>query len=342
MTQNQGGALAVGTVKRMMEVTKKPSGGYHVIINPSSLDIIQTCLRKAQFQLRDDLVPLEDSAATTFGKGIHKFLETFYMEPRENRSLPHRYKENISLICAGHTVQEDHFVYRAARAFYDETRDALMGLPDDDKRSLLNGAWIMSEYLESRITDPYEVFIVNGQKCIETMYQAVLYDRPDLTIEIHGTVDAILINKANDSLVICDHKTTSASTMNDFYNRTKPNYQYSMYVWLVEEVLKLGIENFMINVVQVKPRPKTSRGAGPHFLSIMTKRTPEDIEEMTRGVIFYVKQYLQCLDQDYFPLSTANACANYGRCSFLEVCESPSRIQKSILEANFKQRGATQ
>jgi hypothetical protein len=327
-------------IKRMMGVTKKPNGGYHVSINASSLDLIQTCLKKAQFQLRDGLVSKDPMLAPTFGTGIHKALEIFYAAPREARSLPPGYKNKIAMICQGTPVEGDELVLQAARGFYNEVGEELKGLPDEDKRSLANGAWLLGEYFEARIHDPYEVFFYNDKPCVETLYEANLIDTPELTIDVFGTVDAIMQNKANGSLVICDHKTSSATFMGDFFNRTKPNHQYTCYVWLIEQCLGLGIENFMINIFQVKPRPKTSRGKGPDFMHIITKRSAEDIESFKQSVIFYVLQYITCLEADYFPIGTVNACAMYGRCSFLQVCESPASIQQNILNANFKKRGA--
>lgn len=332
-------SIPVPEIKRMLEVKTKPGGGYHVTINASSLDMIQTCLRKSQYQLRDNLVPHDKSMGIIFGSGIHKALEVFYEAPRELRILPPNYKQKLELICQGHKPTEDFIIYKAAWEFYNEVGLELSGLPDTDKRSLSNAAWLLGEYFESRINDPYEVYVHNGTPCVETMYECDFFDSKSLTIRIHGTVDAILQNKANGNLIICDHKTTSATNMNDFFNRTKPNHQYSLYVYLVEKALGLGIENFMINVFQVKARPKTAKGSGPNFLNIMTKRTPEDLAEFEKSLLFYVRQYILCLETGHFPLGTANACANYGQCAFLKVCESPASIQSSILSAEFKERG---
>lgn len=325
--------------KKMLRVEKRGSK-YFVEINSSSLDVIQTCPKKAYYALHRGLVSQEPSPALTFGSGIHKALEIFYATPREERELPRNYKTKIMMMCQGQVLPEEdsNCIYRAVRGFIDETQ-ALASLPDDDKRSLNNGGYLLGEYFESRINDPYEVLVHEGKPLIETMYEHQIWDDEKLNIVLFGTVDAVMENKANGQIVVCDHKTTSALRMSDFYNRTKPNHQYTGYIYLAQQCLGLNTENFMINIFQVKPRPKTSRGKGPDFLHIITKRTPQDILDMVKTIRYFVSQYIYWLETEYWPYGTPNACANYGRCSYLSICESPEAIKESIIQAIYMERG---
>jgi hypothetical protein len=78
-------------VKRMLEVTSDGSGRPVVSINPSSLNLLQTCPRKSEYVLHRHLVPLEKSAPLVFGTAIHAALEVFYSEPREIQTQNHAY-----------------------------------------------------------------------------------------------------------------------------------------------------------------------------------------------------------------------------------------------------------
>jgi hypothetical protein len=326
----------VEDVKRMLGVTYS-GGKYHVSINPSSLGVIQACPRKAQYVLHDKLVPNERGAALTFGTAIHAALEVFYSEPRDSRVLVPNFKNNIMLMCQGQTLPDESssFIYRATRRFIEEAKP-LADLPDSDKRSLFNGGWLLGEYFEVRINDPYEIMFQGDEPMAELLIEGTIVDKPDLKIDLFGTVDCILENKANGQVVVCDHKTSSV-VGNGFYNRTKPNHQYTSYIWLAQNVLGINTDNFMINCFNVKVKPKTTRGTGPNFLHLITKRTPEDIEEFTKTLEYYVRQYISWTEDGFFPVGPVDACANYGQCSFLDVCQSPSSIRPNILKMNYKE-----
>ena len=328
-------------VKRMMWVTRNDAGKYFVHINSSSLDTIQTCPKKAYYALHRGLVSKEPGLATTFGKGVHKALEVMYATPREQRVLPPNYKEKILMMCQGQTLDDEasNFTYQAVRGFIDVAGEALANLPQEDKRSLVNGAYLLGEYFERRINDPYEVVVIDGEPLVEKTLSWGIWDDDKLNITLFGTMDAVMENKANKQVVVCDHKTTSVTNMNDFYNRTKPNHQYTGYIHLAQQCLGINTENFMINIFQVKPRPKTSRGKGPDFMHIITKRTPQDVMDMIKTVHYFVTQYIYWLETAYWPYGTPNACANYGKCMFLDVCQSPENIKESILSANYEVRG---
>jgi len=320
--------------KRMLSVAwEGPKRVVH--INPSSLTLLQTCPKKSYYALTRGLVPLTKSTALDFGTGIHKALEIYYAAPREERTLPPNFKNNIMLMCQGQRLdcESSSIIYRATRGFI-ESAASLADLPIDDKRSIVNGGWLLGEYFESRRNDPYEVYVHNGIPMIENLIEHTIWDSATLKIVLFGTVDCILKNMANDQLVVCDHKTASQVGAK-FYNRTKPNHQYSAYILLAQRSLGLPIDNFMINCFEVKPRPKTSRGAGPNFLHIITKRSQEDLEDLILTTHYYVTQYLHWLDTEYFPHGPVDACGNYGQCTYLKVCESPENIKTNIIQADF-------
>lgn len=334
-----GGKVPLEEPKKMLSLRQDSAGKYFVEINSSSLDIIQTCPKKSQYALVSGLTSKEPGLAVTFGKGVHKALEIMYETPRDERLLVPNYKANLMRMAQGQSLEdESNFAFKAMRGFLEET-GPLSDLPIEDKRSLVNGAYLLGEYFETRYQDPYEVMLKDGKPLVETMYSHIIHDDAKLQIKIFGTIDAIMENKANGQVVVCDHKTTSATFMGDFYNRTKPNLQFTLYIYLTQKCLGLNVENFMINVFQVKPRPKTSRGKGPDFLNIITKRTPQDIEEALKTVHYWVTQYISWYENNYWPYGSVNACSMYGACTFNKVCSAPEAIREAILEAEYEPRG---
>lgn len=323
--------------KRMMQVNTLDDGTVHVEINYSSLNIIMQCLRKAHYALDRNIGPKSENPATLFGSAIHEAMEVFYSAPREERILPPDYKKNFELLAFGGEVADsDKFLlYRTAKAFLKRA-EPLSSLVPEDKRSLLNGLWILGHYFDAYLTDPYTVYSDESGPLIERLLSKEIHSEPGLKITVFGTIDVVLENIANKQILVTDHKTSSV-VGNDFYNRLKPNHQYSCYVWLAQEMLGLTTDKFMINCLQVKPKPKTARGTPPTFPRQITTRTPEDIKDFKDAVVHHVKSFLKCKETGVWPIGTVEACTAYGGCTFLQICSSPNSIKENIISAEYLQ-----
>lgn len=318
-------------VKEMLSVSHLDNKT-EVRINYSSLSIIQTCPRKAQYTLLKKLRSKVESPATVFGSAIHGALEVFYSEPRDNRSIPKDFRKHSDLIPSG-AVPGDHFLYRAMQKFVEKA-EVLRQLPDSDKRSLANGIWLLQCYFETYINDPYVVVSDKDGPITERLVEYPIYEDDHLRIIYFGTVDVILKNEQTGVILPTDHKTSSV-VGNDFYNRLKPNHQYTGYLWLAQEVFGLKTDSFLVNCLQVKPRPVRASTAGPHFPRQVTRRSAEDIEEFQLSVIEAVRNYLRWGVNENYPLGSVDVCTFWGGCSFLEVCSAPSSLRQNIIESKF-------
>jgi hypothetical protein len=325
--------------KEMLSVRYSASGTPEAVrINFSSLDIIQTCPRKAYYLLKRKLLSNVESPALTFGTAIHKALEVFYsMSPKE-RELPTNFTKNAELIPSGVIPTEKHFIYDALIQFCQKA-EPLRGLPDSDKRSIANGVWILSHYFKSYINDEYMVYRDDKGPVTERTFTLPLHKVGGVLIELHGTIDVVLENSKTGAILPADHKTSSI-VGNDFYSRLRPNHQYTGYLMGAQQVLGLQTDSFLVNCIQVKPKPVTSRGQPPHFPRQVTKRTKEDFEEFCDVLSEAVTNFLQWSATDIWPLGPVNACANYGGCSFLDICAAPKSLRENMLSVKFNS-GAT-
>lgn len=305
-----------------------------VRINSSSLGIILSCLRKSHYTLQRQLKARSESTALLFGSAIHKAMEVFYSHPRAARSIPPHFNEHSALMAYGAEAPEDHFLYKSIAAFV-EAASSLQFLPDMDKRSLSTGIWILQNYFKTYINDQYVVAVDDKGPIVERTGELVLYEDATLRIVLFGTIDAVLKNLADGRLLPTDHKTTS-TTGADFFNRLKPNHQYTGYLMIAREALGMEVSEFLVNGIQVKERPKTARGSLPNFTRQITSRSEFDIAEFKQTVIWAVKAYLQCMESELWPLGHVDACTHYGGCQFLEVCSAPAQLRENILEAKFK------
>lgn len=322
---------APGPAKEMLSV-RDEAGKLHFRINYSSLSIILTCMRKSELALLRGIKARAESPATLFGTAIHKALEVFYREPPENRQIPANFASNADLMIAGQ-FENDHFLYRAIAAFL-KAAEPLRVLPESDKRSLSAGVWTLGHYFKTYIADPFVICSDDKGPMTERFCEIVLHDSPTLKITYFGTLDVILKNTQTNLILPGDHKTFS-SNPSDFYKRVKPNHQYTGYVMLANEALGLSCDTFLVNGLQVKPRPVTARGGPPNFPRQPTRRTAEDIAEFKQAVVWACEQYAAAMKSGFWAMGDVNACAMYNGCQFQKVCEVPKSIRESVLSADF-------
>lgn len=303
--------------KRMMSVEWEldPATGLKkrpvVFINYSSLELLQTCKRKAMYVLRDELKSTEESPALSFGSGIHKGLEVWYTLPREQRKSS--CNEDCTERCANCS---------AVAAFLRSTEASTA--PVGDKRHPLNGVRILRAYFAKFFDDPFEVMVgSDGLPLVEKSFEFTMVDEGHVKINYFGTIDAILRNTETGVTLVVDHKTTS-SLGTEFYSRIKPNHQYTGYVMGAREVLGIDTELFLVNGLQVaKTKAECARQ--------ITTRTEEDFAELVSAVRFAVSDYLQCEAQDRWPQNAPNPCSMYGKCQFHDVCSAPAVLRPQIL-----------
>jgi hypothetical protein len=264
-------------------------------------------------------------------------MEIFYSGQREERKIPTNFEGEASVLLSTYKdAEHENLCLRAIAGFIEASED-LASLPPEDKRSQDTGIWTLCHYFRTYIDDPYVVLRDSNGPLVERRLTARLYDTKDLVIDYFGTVDVILQNRHNDNILVCDHKTSSV-VGKDFYNRLKPNHQYTGYVFLAKEDLGLETDKFMVNCIEVKAKPKTARGSDPRFPRQVTTRADEDIQEFKDAVIDAVFRYLDWLNRPQWPIGNVNSCAMYGGCSFLEICSSPQVIRENIINIKYQER----
>ena len=323
--------------KEMISVRREGSRTF-VRINSSSVSVIQECLRKAKLSLHEGWRSETESPATLFGSGIHAALEVFYRGAREERILP-RFEKMELLAFGGRLPDADmgNLILRATRAFLDRT-EALKTLPETDKRSHMNGVYILHEYFKTWIDDPYVAHIdEKGEPYVERPFTFRLHESDGLVVDYFGTIDLVVRHVTTGEILVCDHKTSSV-VGNDFYNRLKPNHQYTGYLLGAKRGLGLDATGFLVNCLQVKEKPKTSRGSAPHFPRQVTTRDEDDFNEFRDAVVTAALEYVSARRIGVWPIGPVNACATYGGCSFLSVCSAPTSMRQSIIKSKFKQR----
>lgn len=325
----------------MLSVTDV-GGVTRVRINFSSLAILQKCAREAQYSLIRGLKPQLENPALLFGSAIHKGLETYYCGERTERQIPLKYEETMQMIGCGQwdPAWSDSLLFRSARAFVEKAAP-LAALPDDNKRSIFTGVWMLQHYFKKYLTDEYVIMRDEKGPVVERKFSMPIAEiKIGLvtvrTIELFGTIDFVMRSEVTGQILPGDHKT--ASSLWDFYDKISPNFQYTGYVWATREALGYDTDKFLVNALQVKQPPKTARGSEPDFARQVTQRTQEDFDELRSAIIEATDNFLRYRNSGFFPMSASGACtAFYGSCRFRDVCAAPASLRESIIAAKFKE-----
>lgn len=322
--------------KKMITVSEE-NGKRRVEINASSLSVIQECMRKSQYLLFERWKAQDESPATIFGSAIHRALEVFYAAPvKEREMIPLEELEIIALTQPERDWTKEPLLMHAISEFAKKAEPLRM-LPDLDKRSITNGTWILWHYFKTFIDDPYTTYVDKDGPFLERSFTLRFHETDDLIIDLFGTIDFAFRHNTNGNIILGDHKTSSSLGFGgqSYYDRDKPNHQYTVYALGANKVFGISTEEFMVNVIEVKAKGVTGRAKGPSFPRQITRRTEEDFEELHLVVVDAVKRYLSAIDRKEWPLGPVLACTAYGKCTYKEVCAAPQSLRQNILNSKF-------
>lgn len=317
------------TPKEML-TCQTTNGKQLVRINYSSLNLIQTCLRKAHYSLNLGLKAREESTALAFGSAVHEGLAYWYQLPSTERLLPASLSEQADCYSFGQGLDEvaGHGALEAIRHFCKARYSILSQLPETDKRSLQSGIRILKAHFKHYANDGFTVYRDSNGPIIERRCEFPIYESESLQVNYFGTVDCILQHATSKVIAVTDHKTTSALGQ-EFYNRCSPNHQYTGYVWLAQKALGIDTKMFCINGLQTA-KTKTE------FARQITERTEENFQELREAVVENVKRWLTATEQTKFPMTAPDPCSMYGGCGYRKLCEVPDSLRQQIIKIEYK------
>jgi len=325
--------------KEMLSVTQDGKQ-LHVKINYSSLELLQTCLRKAFYYFIRELQSKVMPPALIFGTAFHKAMEVWYCSPFDNRKLmtPECMDAQAAIAYGNDTdpsLQHGGCARCASIFSFVENMSELAALPETEARSIRNGIEILNDYFSKSIPelDPFTIYTDDSGPYIERRIEFVIAEDEKLKITYFGTVDAIWKQMNTKKLYVVDHKTTW-QLGKDFTNRHRPNFQYTGYLLGARETFGLDIDSFIVNGVQVAKIKRDSR-------RIFTYRTKEDYNELRLAVIHNVGRWLNAVEAKSFPMNTPNPCTMYGGCQYHDVCMATAETREPIIRSLYETKPAS-
>ncbi len=314
--------------KRMLDWSEE-NGKMKISLNFSSLDLIQTCKRKAFYALEMRLKSKFPQEALIFGKAVHSAMEVWYCTSRDQRQRSSGACDDTQAqMLQGGEFKSHGSCPRCSAVFaFLQTGQELGDLDASDKRSLANGVDILNNYFDERIKDPYQVLTDSKGPLIERSCEIKLFSSDTLDVYFHGTIDMIVVDSLTSQIIICDHKTTSALGK-EFFNKIKPNFQNTGYYLLAKEVLDVKADLFMINGIQVA---KLKRDSNKQFVKI----DGWEIEEFFLAIHRACLEYQECLKSAQWPMTAPGPCSNYGGCLYHDLCDIPPSLRENVMKMSY-------
>lgn len=257
-------------------------------------------------------------------------MEHWYTLSKNSRMLPEdsKTKHLLEGYSSYHNLEElQEGALESIRRSILKMQEKQVTTEETDKRSVHNGIKILKGYIKQYANDGLKIYTDSLGPFIERKFSFILYEDSQIQIEFFGTIDASLINEETGTIFIADHKTTAALGV-EFFNRLKPNSQYTGYIMAAQRCFGIQTETFMINALQVA---KTKQEYARQF----TSRTQEDFDELILSVKTISRQWIEYLERNEFPMGPVATCSSYGGCTYLSVCSVPKIIRKNVIMSMF-------
>jgi hypothetical protein len=298
----------------------------------TSLGLIKTCPRLYQYTMIDGWSHRGESIHLRFGIEYHHALE-FYAHQRAD-GVKHE-------IAIQNTVREvlvrteDFAPDVTTKTGKYKNRDTLLSLVVD--------------YLDHFIDDPCTTYIKSdGTPAVELSFRFELDFGPEAGEESKLTSDSKLFGGQeyltqqpyllcghldrvvifNDHLFVMDHKTTTTTPSDYYFNQYEPNNQMTLYTIAGQMVLHTPIKGVMIRAAQILLEK-------PHrFIVGFTYRTQDQIEEWLGDLRLHLSLAEQYATMGYWPMNDT-ACDKFGGCRFRGVCSKSPDVREMFLRADF-------
>ena len=306
-----------------------PGTNIQFAFDSTSIGYIKTCPRLYYYTMILGWTSKSESIHLRFGIEYHHALE-FYARLRVN-SLPHEQSVRDTLREI-HSRTTDWVLDTNTKAGKYKNRETLVSL--------------VLDYLDHFVDDPCETYIKSdGTPAVELSFRFELDFGPESAraakdygedgIVYGGYVQPYLLSghldrvvRFNDHLFVMDHKTTTTTPGDYYFNQYDPNNQMTLYTIAGGIILHTPIKGVIIRAGQIlleKPN---------RFVSGFTYRTPDQIDEWLNDLRFHFSNAEAYALNDHWPMNDT-ACGNYGGCKFREVCSKSPDVRERFLAADF-------
>ena len=287
----------------------------------TTLGLLKTCPRLYQYTMIDGYVAKGESIHLRFGIEYHQALQDYDIARAEGIAHEDAVHSAISeLVRRTH----DWSVDETTKPGKYKNRQTLVSLVVD--------------YLDHYVDDPAETYIKSdGKPAVELSFRFELDWGPihlgDTDSVTHpyllcGHMDRVV--SFNDQLFVMDHKTTTTTPSQYYFDQYAPHNQMTLYTIAGQVVLNAPIKGVIVRAAQIL-LDKENR-----FVSGFTLRTPDQLEEWMNDLRLHLERAEDYAIRGYWPMNDT-ACDKFGGCKFRGVCSKSPSVREIYLKSDFEQ-----
>lgn len=269
----------------------------NMIVSASSINTIQSCMRKFYYDKVLRLSPFTKSVALEKGDLMHVLLENYYRARQEMIVL----KEGPAKL---------PFIVKQCIDTGRAHADSLQ-LSAEDSENIIN---YFKKYVAAY---QHESWIPLG---IETPFSKILFESEelDLRVIVEGKLDLSVREKQTNKILLVDHKTASMNS------KASPlSNQFMLYCWAFDNL------TFVRNsIVYVKDETKI-------FSRSILMYSPEQIHDWYLNTCTVLIDAFLKIQKNIYP-QNFTSCDKFGRCTFGNICEKASSDREYEIKTNYK------
>lgn len=288
----------------------------------TSLDYFKRCPRLYQYKMIEGWNSTEENVHLRFGQEFHTALQNYEKLKADG-------------------IDHDESVFHVVRELMYSVED---WNPDHKykNRSFLIRSVI--RYLDKYKDDPAKTLILqNGKPAVEVSFRFELDYGPlqeyipedinsppykaGLPYVLCGHLDRVV--DFNGEIFVMDHKTTTSTPTNYYWNQFEPNNQMTLYTLAGKIIFQTNIKGVIIDAGQILiDDTRFTRGT--------TYRTPDQLEEWLQDLSAWLLKAEEYAKNGYWPMNDT-ACDKYGGCKFREICSKSPSVREKFLKSDFVQ-----
>jgi hypothetical protein len=300
-----------------------------LVISPSGLEVIKTCLRMYQWKYLYRREKVGAFAARDGGKAFDTALNERYTKLGSAPVLVNSpiETEMNNLIDAGFEGLDLPFEEYRTATYYKE---------------------LLREYNKTFQREPFNVLGVQVPIAVElgeipcgvALWQAGIIKEPrPIKVILKGILD--LLVEQDGGIYVFDTKTMnqwSNAKLTEWENASQPK----AYAWGVQKLARenpsLGlpdtVRGFILNAVVLRKPSDSARVKLPRieFHRPTFHYIPERLEEWRKDALAWIGIMLDCVAKDHYPQNEKHCAMHYGKpCSYLDVCMAPKSQREMVL-----------
>ena len=282
----------------------------------TSIGWLKTCPRKYQLKMLDNWTTKASAAPLEFGIMYHSALESY--DKARAKGLSHEEAQGLAV--------KEALIKSKTFAPIDRKTGNL-----DSKRNRETLIRAIVWYLEHFKDDPAKTIILdNGQPAVELSFRMEIgVPSPDgENYVLCGHLDRLV--EMGDQVYVMDHKTTSGTISNYYYQQYSPNNQMSLYTLGSQVVLPKKAAGVIINACQLAV-------GFARFHRGIVNRTQGQLEEWLKDLEHWIKKAEAFAACGYWPMNDT-ACMLYGGCEFQGVCSNDPSMRETLLKSDFEKK----